>query len=180
MIMLDLTKTLLNNLYKFTFISGSLIVVIFLFIPEYMEYKWMERSIEIKKELNLLEYRLSIYKIKSDFDYADQDMFSIKEIKNAKSDLELRNLLHKYKEIGVSRSKEIQGIKKVNDDLEADYELQKYIQNNIDRAHEFRFFGVSVGISLSFFGLLGWFFRVQVPLDRKLKNSIVLADKIRD
>ena len=171
--MFNISKLILNSLYKFLCLVGLLSAVFFIAVPEFLEFSWYTKKIEslnIKAEhiknkqefLNAFENHNQELKMLTNMLGADWVSNNPKE----KKEITMMVIESSRKFSALYQSEDYKSFLSEIKDIEASYykEKLKYIG-------ELRFWGLIISIGVLVIGLLGWYFQVQRPLDVAFKKD---------
>ncbi|MER0374615.1 hypothetical protein ABRZ67_22730 [Vibrio vulnificus] len=171
--MFNISKLILNSLYKFLCLVGLLSSVFFIAVPEFLEFSWRTKQIE---SLN----------IKAEHIKSMQEFLNASENHHQELEILTTMLGTDWVSSNPKEKKEIiMMVIESNRKLSSAYQSEDYRSflsdiKNIEATYykdklkyisELRFWGLVISIGVLVIGLIGWYFQVQKPLDVAFKKD---------
>ena len=172
-----------DNLYKFLSIIGIIILLISM-IPKYLEFKFNGDFIKIECESEILDRKMEFFK--SDVDLKKEelgnDIFKMRDDYKEKNKTENVDNFNVFKDSLVNYimgfQNEFDGLTAKNQELTFliiahKYKLkeQLYYKGLIRYSKVLSFILIVFGVPLSSFGFFLWYKKLQVPIDKLLRNQ---------
>ena len=134
-----------DSLYKFMAVSGLLIICFSVIWPELRIYELEQQSIQLKGEVNILRIETNNLN---------------KDVERHNKDKSIETLIEKQR---------LQEIKL--EQLKTKAELGQLAVTNTRRMNRILYIGAALGLTLSFFGFILWYWRVQIWQDKAIRKE---------
>lgn len=168
--MIDMSGMLKLDFYRFLIILGFFLIVLCLVVPEYLEYKWYEKSVLRQADLNILEIQKNMIDNAIKINDA-KDQVAIDALKLSSSlDADTLIALQQIETSENINSKKLLDLNKNIEALIVDEKMDNFYNSKRREYSTIRWFGVVVGGFLITFGMWHWR-NNQAAIDQILLNK---------